>query len=133
MIQDNSKDEVVIIKGYYKSGALRYETPFVYGTKKHGAEKGYYESGALGWETPYVNGHVHGIAKNYYESGALKWEAPYVDGKMHGIEKSYNKDKANIECLSLYKKGQRVISMRIWSESNLYENLIYKDINHDAG
>ena len=40
-------------------------------------------------------------------------ETPYVNGKTHGIEKNYDKDKANIEYLALYKKGQRVNSMGI--------------------
>ena len=27
--------------------------------------KGYYESGALWYETPYVNGKIHGVEKHY--------------------------------------------------------------------
>jgi len=33
--------------------------------KKHGIDKGYYESGALWYETPYVNGMRHGLERGY--------------------------------------------------------------------
>jgi antitoxin component YwqK of YwqJK toxin-antitoxin module len=69
---------------------------------------GYYKSGALCLETPYVNGERHGIEKEYYESGALWVETPYVDGEIHGIMKTYDEDKANIVCLALYDKGREV-------------------------
>ena len=74
--------------GYYASGALAWEVPYVNG-KKHGLEKEYYESGALAWEVPYVNGKKNGVYKEYYESGALKWEIPYVNDKRHGMQKRY--------------------------------------------
>jgi len=87
MTQNNTIDNVEVIKIYYKSGALW-------------------------WETPYVNGKRHGIEKGYYESGALEWETPYVEGKKHGIEKEYEADKSNIDCLTLYEKGHEVASVK---------------------
>jgi len=80
MSQDNSTDKVEIRKGYYKSGALN-------------------------WETPYVNGEIHGIAKDYYESGALRCESPCVNGKEHGIEKHYSESGA-LKCSNLYDYGR---------------------------
>jgi len=59
----------------------------------HGIEKGYFESGALKWETPYVDGNKHGIEKYYFETGALRWEVTYENGKEHGIGKYYDKDE----------------------------------------
>ena len=71
--------------------------------------KGYYTSGALWWEIPYVNGKVHGIGKTYYESGALMREIPYVNGNAHGISKTYDKEKSNIECATLYERNREVL------------------------
>jgi antitoxin component YwqK of YwqJK toxin-antitoxin module len=78
--------------------------------------RGYYKSGALWWETSYVNGKRHGIDKWYRKSGALSWEIPYVNGEVHGIEKYYDEDGANIEYLVLYKEDQEVASIK----SNIY-------------
>jgi antitoxin component YwqK of YwqJK toxin-antitoxin module len=122
MTQINAIGNVEIRNGYYKSGALCLETPYVNG-ERHGIEKEYYESGALWVETPYVDDSIHGIVKVYYESGALLNEAPYVDGEIHGIMKTYDEDKANIVCLALYDKGREVTYKK---------NLIYKEINHDS-
>ena len=113
MIQDNSKDtdRIEVGKGYYESGALQWETPFVNG-EMHGISKWYYRSGALWYETPYVNGNKHGIVKVYYESGALMRETPYVNGKVHGIGKTYNRDNINIDRLTLYNKDRILLSHR---------------------
>ena len=111
MTQDNSIDNVEVKKGYYKSGALWWEVPYVNG-EKHGIRKWYYESGALKVETPYVNGEKHGIVKWYYESGALEGETPYVNGKVHGIVKSYDKEKSNIYQLTLCNKDLIFVSLR---------------------
>ena len=88
MTQNNSIDTVEVRKDYYRSGALRCETP-------------------------YVDGKKHGIDKGYYETGALKWEVPYKNGKMHVIKRSYDNDKANIVCLALYDKDREVAFVKI--------------------
>jgi antitoxin component YwqK of YwqJK toxin-antitoxin module len=111
LTQNNTIDNVVVKKNYYRSGALWDETPYVNG-KMHGIEKWYYESGALRGEIPYLNGDIHGIEKLYYESGALSAETPYVNGKAHGIVKCYDEDKSNIDCLALYDKGLKVASVK---------------------
>jgi len=132
--QDNSIDNVEVRKYYYKSGALRWETPYVNG-KKQGIERCYYESGALMAETPCVKGKMHGIAKDYYESGAIWREIPYVNGgrngiergyyesgalmaetpcvngKKHGIAKHYDKDNINIDRLVLYERSHEVLTL----------------------
>ena len=107
MTQDNSIDKAKVLKSYYESGALLAEIPYVNG-RMHGVLKRYYESGALWGEIPYVNGKMHGIEKEYYESGALKGETPYVNGQRHGVEKHYDKNKLNIDCLTLYD-GYKII------------------------
>jgi len=136
--QDNSIDNVEVRKYYYKSGALRWETPYVNG-KEHGIVKFYYESGALLAEAPYVdgkthgvikwyyksgalkqeipsvNGEKHGIERGYYESGALKHETPFVNGKEHGVEKHYDKDTLNINCLTIYKMNREILTLRLES------------------
>ena len=86
MTQANSKDEVEIRKSYYESGALQYETP-------------------------YVNGEKHGIAKWYYRSGALLWVTPYVNGKVQGIVKNYNREKSNIDRLTLCNNDREVLTL----------------------
>ena len=75
---------------YYKDG-----TPCECGIKKR--YFGYYASGALAWEVPYVNGKKNGVYKEYYESGALKWEIPYVNDKRHGMQKRYYESGALCE------------------------------------
>jgi antitoxin component YwqK of YwqJK toxin-antitoxin module len=81
--------------------------------------RGYYESGDLSGETPYVNGKKNGIAKYYFESGALCQETPFVNGVTHGIHKTYNKDSENINGLRLYEVGHRVASIdSIYKEIN---------------
>ena len=105
-------DEILVRRGYYKSGALHWEDPYENGGK-HGIAKSYYKSGALSWETPYVNGKRHGILRNYYATGALSWETPFVNGVQHGIERGYDKDKTNIRCLTLYDKDHEVTSVKI--------------------
>jgi antitoxin component YwqK of YwqJK toxin-antitoxin module len=133
--QNNPNDKVKVLKNYYKSGALKVESPRVNG-EIHGIEKMYYESGALLAEVPYVNGKQHGIVKRYYESGALQWEfscvngkmqgvsrvyfesgalkheTPYVNGREHGVEKHYDKDKLNIARLTLYRRSHEVLTLR---------------------
>ena len=111
MIQVDSKDEVEVRKEYYDSGDLWFEAPCVNG-EKHGISRGYYKSGTLLWETPYVNGKKHGISWGYYESGALMWETPYVNGKVHGIEKHCDREKSNIDRLTLYNKDRMLLSLR---------------------
>ena len=107
-----SQDKVEVIKGYYESGALWWETPYVNG-KEHGIEKFYYESGALKYETPYVNGNIHGIEKSYYESGAIRRVIPHVNGEKHGIGKYYEIVTLNISSLTLYDEDREVASVKI--------------------
>ena len=138
VLQNNSNDKVKVLKNYYKSGALKVESPRVNGNI-HGIEKFYYESGALLAEVPYVNGKTHGVLKRYYESGALQWEVscvngemqgvsrsyfesgalkqetPYVNGKEHGVEKHYDKDKSSMGCLILYRRSHVVLTIRLES------------------
>ena len=112
MTRNDAIGNVEIRNGYYKSGALRLETPYVDG-ERHGIRKEYYESGALMTETPCVNGKEHGIVKTYYESGAICREVPYVDGKKHGISRDYDNDNSNIYCLTLYNRDREVTSIKI--------------------
>ena len=113
MTQTNSKasDRFEIRKSYFETGDLWVETPYLNG-KEHGTEKIYYKSGALLCETPYVKGKIHGITRSYYESGALERESPYVNGKRHGIVKNYNREKSNIDRLTLYNKDLIFLSLR---------------------
>ena len=113
MTQNNSKDtdRIGIEKVYFTSGELWYEAPYVNG-KEHGTERMYYKSGALHCESPYVNGNTHGLVKVYYESGALDRETPYVNGWKHGISKTYNREKSNIDRLTLYNKDRILLTLR---------------------
>src|SRR5574343_23849 len=75
-----------IWSGYYGSGELRWEIPFING-KEHGVVKSYYESGALMREIPYINGNAHGVDKGYYKNGKLAGTATYKNGKLVGYKK----------------------------------------------
>jgi antitoxin component YwqK of YwqJK toxin-antitoxin module len=79
-----------ISRGYYKSGKLLSETPYVDG-KINGLEKGYYENGSLMYESPMINGKTNGVYKEYYLNGKLEMEGLYSNDSLH-IIKDYNEN-----------------------------------------
>lgn len=64
-----------IVRGYFKDGALRVETPYKDGVKS-GWEKVYYKNGKIWKETPYEYGELNEnlIVREYYEDGEMKDE-----------------------------------------------------------
>lgn len=64
-----------IVRGYFKDGALRVETPYKDGVKS-GWEIVYYKSGTIWKKTPYKYGELDEdqIVKEYYEDGEVKDE-----------------------------------------------------------
>jgi antitoxin component YwqK of YwqJK toxin-antitoxin module len=81
--------EYGIRHGYYKSGKLLFETPYVDG-KVNGVDKGYYENGTLMYEATNTNGKLNGLYKDYYKNGKLETEAPFKNDSENGIEKDYD-------------------------------------------
>lgn len=83
-LEDNS----IVIKWYDNNGVVESESYY----KLDGISKYYYKSGALKFETPYKNGVADGIAKDYYENGALMTNIPYKNNNQEGIAKRYDKN-----------------------------------------
>ncbi len=79
-----------IVKGYYNTGELKSEIPYVNG-KMNGIQKMYWQNGRVMALTPWVNGTINGLQKSYYEDGKLCAEMNYSEGKKNGITKIYRK------------------------------------------
>lgn len=82
------EDGSIIIKWYDNSGVLESEKHY----KLDGISKYYYKSGALKFETPYKNGITEGVAKDYYETGEVMTNIPYKNDKQEGTAKRFNKN-----------------------------------------
>ncbi len=103
-----------ISKKYYKSGGLEIEAPFR-DNKLDGIYKGYYESGELEIESLYKDGKLDGISKRYYKSGELKYETPHKDDKLNGTGKYYL--KSGFICKEIVYKNNKAISGFIYTEN----------------
>lgn len=68
-------------KGYYKSGALRYERMLLDKEKKLYHQKAYYPNGNIESDgNVYENHKPEGHWKEYYSDGVLRWEGEYKEG-----------------------------------------------------
>jgi len=72
--------EVEWKRGYYDSGQLHYEIPYI-NHKRSGIRKSYHDNGHLRCEFPYVNDHLHGIARWYHNNGWLDKETLWINGE----------------------------------------------------
>jgi antitoxin component YwqK of YwqJK toxin-antitoxin module len=59
-----------------------YRLTFYVSDKPYGIVRGYFKRGKLRVETPYMDGEKNGIEKVYYKSGKIWKEIPYQDGKL---------------------------------------------------
>ncbi len=77
------------VKGYHKSGALRFKYPIRNG-KLDGLGKTWHESGALEYQEEYVRGLRNGVKHQWYRNGKLKLEKHYLYGLLHGLNKEWH-------------------------------------------
>jgi antitoxin component YwqK of YwqJK toxin-antitoxin module len=79
-----------IVRGYYKSGKLLFETHYLNGLR-NGSDRAYYENGKLMYEDTLINGKANGVHKEYYETGKLEMEVLLTNDSLH-LEKDYDED-----------------------------------------
>jgi antitoxin component YwqK of YwqJK toxin-antitoxin module len=78
-----------VVKEYYPSGSIHYETTVDGDDKPNGLYKVYGKNGQLLREMYFVHGKENGIRKEYFENGKLKFEAEIVNGKTNGVLKEF--------------------------------------------
>jgi hypothetical protein len=100
------------VKGYYKTGALRFRYP-IRNNNLHGEGNTWYEDGALECQESYINGVCHGIKRQWYSSGKIKSEKHYRQGRKNGPHK-YWYENGNFRHQSFYGLGEYEGDARGW-------------------
>jgi antitoxin component YwqK of YwqJK toxin-antitoxin module len=73
-----------LYRGWYESGALKFESPHVE-DKKHGETTHYYENGVKKSVITYEFDKEQGLGEWRNENDSVKTREYYKDGKLHGI------------------------------------------------
>jgi len=107
------------VKGYYKSGAMRFKYP-IRNDSLHGEGRTWYEDGSLECQEKYINGQLNGIRWEWYNSGKKKSEKHYQYGTPHGPQKEWY-ESGNFKHYSFYNHSVLDGDARSWYSDGRFE------------